>query len=100
MSPIPVYPPTASPESGTPLPAVHLNGTGRTTLLSEYTAALAAVATAEDAFLDITCHPRDYYIYPGGDAWSRAKDAREQQLSRLRDLRHYLQAHVDHLTPH
>lgn len=82
---------------GCPLPAVHLNGTSRETLLREYSEALQAVIEAENKLLDVTCHGRDYYVY-AGSAFYRAQAHRRTMLLKFQDLRHYLQAHVDHLT--
>lgn len=84
---------------GTPLPAVHLNGSGRDNLLKPYEIALSSFVAAENAFLDTECHPRDYYIYPEDGAYSQARAKREAMLRYFHELRHYLQAHVDHLTP-
>jgi hypothetical protein len=79
-----------------PLPVVHLNGTGRETLLREYTAALAAVEIAFDALATATCHGRDYYPQ-GPDAYPEARRARNHHLDNLRHLIRDLDAHVDYL---
>ena len=43
------------------IPTIHLNGTGKTTLLEELVAALTALNNAHDALCRVTVHGRDYY---------------------------------------
>jgi hypothetical protein len=84
------------PRPEPPLPVVHLNGTGRKTLLREYYTALMATKTAYEALCDTTCHGRDYY--PLGDtAYSEAREARTAHLRNLEALVHYLEKHVAYL---
>lgn len=64
------------------IPTVHLNGTGKTTLLAELEAAHSAVHDAVDALLRVTVHERDYYVQEPG-AYEQARD---EQQARLRAL--------------
>lgn len=80
-----------------PLPTVHLNGTGRDTLLTEYKEAHAALVAARDALVKTTCHGRDYYPQ-GPQAYYQAVEARNQFLSRLDEIQYYLERHLIHLS--
>jgi hypothetical protein len=80
-----------------PLPLIHLNGTGRDTLLQEYRDALTAARAAHRAFAATTCHGRDFYpLHPG--AFAEARDRRDLHMFQLNDLLLYLESHVAHLT--
>ena len=86
------------------LPAIHLNGTGRDTLHSEYRAAWEAFRTAERLFRATTCHPRDFYVLDRPDQlttphFTRARHERDAILERFNEIREFLEAHVSHLTP-
>jgi hypothetical protein len=82
-----------------PLPLVHLNGTGRETLTTEYSEARAAIYTARRALAAVTCNARDYY--PLGDgAYNLARSARTTALQYLDHVAGYLEAHLEHLFNH
>lgn len=78
------------------LPLVHLNGTGRDTLTKEYYAAYRSLKTSIEHFLDITCNARDYY--PISDsAYTKARDHRDANFAKLKEVLDYLEAHIEHL---
>jgi hypothetical protein len=82
----------------TTLPTIHLNGTGRETLLAEYHAAYRAVLAARDAFHATTCNGRDFYPQ-GPDAYSQARTERDAVLNHFGAIQQYLEAHLIHLAP-
>ena len=53
------------------IPTIHLNGTGKETLISGYHEAYDALRKVENALSDIEFNPRDYYVQ-GPDAWPEA----------------------------
>jgi hypothetical protein len=56
-------------------PTLHINGTGYSTLRSEYHDAYRAVDKSLTALSKVTCHGRDYYVQdkvPGVDATQEA----------------------------
>lgn len=79
-----------------PLPTIHLNGTGKETLLREYYAAYKAAKIALDALQNTTCHARDYYVNPTGP-YFKASEARAYHLRTLHDLIQYLGTHINHI---
>lgn len=80
------------------LPSMHWNGTGRATLLEEYTRARKALFEAQSAFSRITVHGRDYY--PQGPAAFHCAQAEHHQLwSHFQAIERHLTAHVNHLSP-
>jgi hypothetical protein len=70
-------------------PSVHLNGTGKTTLTKEYDAAADALETFREKFGQITCHGRDYYVQ-GPDAYSKARDERNEIWAHISAVEAYL----------
>jgi hypothetical protein len=85
-----------SQELSFPLPAVHLNGTGRETLLKEWEEAYKSLNKAFNALLDTTCHGRDYYVIDD-NAYSQARDKRIEMRDKLQEVCEYAQAHYYHL---
>lgn len=79
------------------LPVVHLNGTGRRTLIEDYENASSAVLSAIDSVANIEFNARDYYVAEPG-AWEVARDQRTAILLKLREVQHYLDAHLVHLS--
>jgi hypothetical protein len=73
----------------TTLPTIHLNGTGATSLSNEYKDAYQTFKAAYEAFLNTTCHPRDFYPQ-GGEAWPQARAERDEVLSKMEDIQDYL----------
>jgi hypothetical protein len=78
------------------LPSVHLNGTGRKTLLADYQAAYEKVIEFRDAFRSIEFNARDYYVQ-SPTAFSEARTQRDSQLNAIGRLMGYLEAHLIHL---
>jgi len=73
----------------TTLPCIHLNGTGASSLASEYKEAYKALQNAQSKLAEATCHPRDFY--PLGDqAWTQAREEREIVQRKLREVKEYL----------
>jgi hypothetical protein len=73
-------------DKGLQMPVVHLNGTGKETLLVQYENASVALRKAVDALYAMECNARDYY--PLGDqAFTRALG---QQLARIESVRRVL----------
>lgn len=64
------------------VPTIHLNGTGKSTLMDEYTQALDAVTKARKALADVTVHGRDYYV----QSPSAIQTALDQHARRMREI--------------
>lgn len=77
-------------------PMIHLNGTGKTSLQSEYREALKALHQAQEALQKATCHPRDFYPYEDPDAFEKARAWRADQHHKLHEVEAYLTAHLAH----
>jgi len=77
-----------------PLPVIHLNGTGRTSLLREYQTARQALKNLTGALAKATCHARDYYPLPEPDAFYKARATRQAVFALLDELDEYLIAHT------
>ena len=75
-----------------PLPLVHLNGTGRSTLQAEYADAHKAVLWLQDSLASATCHGRDYYVI-SSDAYVQARHTRDEAFRLIDELKDYLAAH-------
>ncbi len=78
------------------LPTVHLNGTGKQTLLAEYENAFDKLREFCSAFQAATFHPRDYYVQ-GPDAYNQAREQRLEVMQSLEKLYDYVETHVFHL---
>ena len=70
-------------------PTLHLNGTSKTDLEQEYTAAYHAIGKAIDALAAATLNARDYYPQPDG-AYCQARSERNVALDQLRDAQQYV----------
>ena len=79
-----------------PLPVVHLNGTGRDTLLREYSEARKAFGNFTRALGDTTCNGRDYYPL-SSDAYSDARRTRDAVHCLLDEIGTYLDDHLAHI---
>ena len=79
----------------TTLPTVNLNGTSRQALINDYQAALLAVRNASSKLAAVEFNPRDYQQAPGD--WTKARVERTAQISKLRSVADYLEAHLEHL---
>jgi hypothetical protein len=78
-----------------PLPSIHLNGTGLSTLEAEYDDAYQAARKARAALAATTCNGRDFYP-PGDAAYSKARDERDRQLKALDNVIAYIAMHLEH----
>ena len=72
------------------IPTVHLNGTGKDTLVNEYVNAMSAMDKAIETFRKITVHGRDYYPQ-GNNAINEALHQRSKQLEELMTVRNELE---------
>lgn len=81
-----------------PLPVLHLNGTGRATLLAQYQAAEEALDAFCVALARATLHPRDYYPHPEDDAFEQAQATRTQLYALCDELQGYLHDHIRHFS--
>jgi hypothetical protein len=73
------------------VPTIHLNGTGKKALLSEYVAAMNALHLAIDALHNVTVHGRDYYVQDE-NAIFVAMEQRREQFAKLESVRSELEA--------
>lgn len=74
-------------------PTVHLNGTGYKDLWNGYEAAYEAVRAAQAAISNIEFNARDYYVQDA-DAFSKARDHRNEQRQALAQVEEYLLEHL------
>lgn len=72
----------------TTLPTIHLNGTGASTLLEEYSKVAEAIAAATTALEQATCNARDFYPQEPGN-WEKARQERTDAFAMLRRLQDY-----------
>jgi hypothetical protein len=80
----------------TTLPIIHLNGTSREMLLEGYDAAYRKLLKFRRAFREIEFNARDYYVAEP-DAWSKARQEREEMQNKINCVIDYLEAHLVHL---
>lgn len=78
------------------LPTIHLNGTGRQTLLDGYENARTAVRDALDVLRAVEFNPRDYYVQ-GDTAWTAARDERETMQRELHRIQTELETILIHV---
>lgn len=67
------------------IPTIHLNGTGKETLLREYVNAMNAVEAAIVALQEVTCHGRDYYPQ-GKEAITASMEQKQRQWLKLKEV--------------
>lgn len=77
-------------------PVVHLNGSGKTMLVEGYDAAATALEEFIGAWGRIEFNARDYYP-SGPEAWSNAREHRDQIAAKIREINDYILAHRIHL---
>ena len=80
-----------------PQPQIHLNGTGRETLLAETEAARDSLMVAVKLFEDMTCHGRDFYILDDSLAYEKAAAKRHEMGLHFVALAKYIDARFTHL---
>ena len=73
-------------------PIIHMNGTGKTTLSAEYTAAHQAVKAALEAVAAVTVHGRDYYVKNDGMTYENARQTRADMIAQLDQIAQQIQA--------
>lgn len=74
-------------------PTVHLNGTSHKDLYAGYEAAYHAVRAAQEAIGNIEFNARDYYVQDS-DAFTKARDHRNEQRQALAQVEDYLLQHL------
>lgn len=74
-------------------PTIHLNGTSPQELWTGYEAAYDAVRAAQEALGNIEFNARDYYVQ-SDDAFSKARDHRNEQRQSLAQVEEYLLQHL------
>jgi hypothetical protein len=74
-------------------PTIHLNGTSAKDLWVGYEAAYDTVRAAQEALGKIEFNARDYYVQDA-DAFTKARDHRNEQFIKLVDIEEYLLQHL------
>lgn len=69
----------------TQLPIIHLNGTSANALFEDHATALASIRQARQDISGIEFHSRDYYPL-GNQAWSIAREERNEMLRKLDEV--------------
>ena len=88
---------TARKETTYPQPQIHLNGTGRETLLEETEKARDSLLVAATLFERMTCHGRDFYILNDSLAYEKAAAKRHEMGLNFVELAEYIDARLTHL---
>tara|TARA_R110002110_G_scaffold159447_1_gene357193 strand:- start:156 stop:440 length:285 start_codon:yes stop_codon:yes gene_type:complete len=88
---------TARKETTYPQPQIHLNGTGRETLLEETEKARKSLMLSIKAFEAMTCHGRDFYILNDSLAYEKAAARRHEMGLNFVALAEYIEARRTHL---
>jgi hypothetical protein len=73
------------------LPSIHLNGSGRLALETQYEKALQALTAAYAALYQLDIHDRDYYPQ-GPDAGPRARREHRARLDKIESVRQDIKA--------
>jgi len=81
----------------TTIPTIHLNGTGKDTLTAEYYAAYKAIKESINTLLDATLNSRDFYPQ-GTDAFYKAREERQDALSKLHQVKAYIEEMITGIT--
>jgi len=80
------------------VPHVHLNGTGRQTLIDDRNAAWWKVIEAYEALKACAPHMRDFYpLENGTQVWQAAEDQHRRRLEVLTDLADELEEELERL---
>lgn len=80
-----------------PLPAIHLNGTGRTMLTEGYSNAHRALNAFCNALSKVEFNARDYYVLEP-DAFDEARATRTKVFALCDEIGAYLDDHLAHVT--
>ena len=78
------------------LPTVHMNGTSFKMLFDGYDEAADKLSDFTDAFGNIEFNARDYYVQDA-DAYTKARDERSAICAKIREIKDYLDKHLEHL---
>jgi hypothetical protein len=78
------------------LPTIHSNGTSVQTLIDGYDAIDEALYRLTIKWGEVEFNARDYYPQ-GPDAYTQARDERQQQSANIRELRDYVNGIRQHL---
>lgn len=80
-------------ESNLTMPTVHMNGSGFDTLFNGYDEAADELRKFTDKFGRIEFNARDYYVQ-GPDAYTKAREQRDEINAKIRDIKKYLDDHL------
>jgi hypothetical protein len=78
------------------LPVIHINGTGKKTLLESYERVEDALLSLADAWDKVEFNPRDYYT-AGVGSFELAIEERNRHALMIRHLNRYIAAHILHI---
>jgi hypothetical protein len=76
------------------VPAIHLNGTSKESLVEALEDAYISIGNAYDALRECAPNGRDYYVYDYNDSFTRARVEWLNRLNRLDSVRRELEAIV------
>lgn len=76
---------TTETETELQMPAVHINGTGRSGLQSQIESIVMELTSAMELMRQGAPHARDYYVL-GDGAFERARKQHEERLKRVQDV--------------
>ena len=77
-------------------PTIHLNGTGRRALSTQYENASEALRHAIEVIAEMGPNGRDYYPQ-GDDAFYKARDQFCAQLAKVNEVKEYVDALLEHV---
>lgn len=78
------------------LPTIHANGTSLDTLLDGYDAIDLALYDLIAKWQAVEFNARDYYLQ-GPDAYTQARDERQQHSAKIQEIRAYIDGIRQHL---
>lgn len=78
-------------------PTIHMNGTGKDSLLEDYENARTAVEAAVEALRKIECNARDYY-QQGPEAWEKARTQHYDRIGKLTAVAEELEQIAIHIS--
>lgn len=81
------------------LPTIHSNGTDLDTLIDGYDAIDRALYDLLAKWQAVEFNARDYYLQ-GPDAYTQARDERQQHSAKIQELRAYIDGMRAHLYDH
>jgi hypothetical protein len=78
------------------LPTIHSNGTSLDTLIDGYDAINEALYRLDLKWREVEFNARDYYPQ-GPDAYTQARDERQQHSAKIKEVRAYIDGIRQHL---